>query len=77
MPLPMYTSAPIDIQLPPNSRTTLLALAGQPIPAAFGVLVESVGADPADLVVEGASYRTSTQGPFWNAGGGALAMPLP
>jgi hypothetical protein len=77
VPPPMYTFAPIDIPLPANSRTTLLALGGQPIPAAFGVLVESVGPDPVDLVVEGATYRTSRQGPFWDAGGGALAMPLP
>ena len=77
-PEPMPASAPIDVALPPNSRTTV-AVPGGPIPSVsyFGVLVESVGATPVDLVVESAVYRTLPGGPLWGAGGNALATPLP
>ena len=42
----------------------------------FGVLVESTGPSPVQLVVESATYR-STYRTLWLAGGNALATPLP
>jgi hypothetical protein len=42
----------------------------------FGVVVEALGATPAQLVVERAMYA-SPRGVFWAAGTNALATPLP
>jgi hypothetical protein len=74
---PASDPGPIDVSLPPNSRTTVevpgSAYVSQPT---FGVLVESVGASPVQLVVESSTYR-STYGTQWLAGGNALATPLP
>ena len=77
-PAPLPAAPPIDVALPPNSRTTVAVPAGSvPSVSFFGVLVESVGGAPVDLVVESAVYRTLSGGPLWNAGGNALATPLP
>ena len=76
-PAPIPIAAPIEIALPANSRTTVPVPGGQLVATGFGVLVESVGPTPVELVVESAVYWTSTGGPIWNAGGNALATPLP
>ncbi len=77
-PEPVPAAAPIDVVLPPNSRTTVAVPGGQfPVVSYFGVLVESVGTSPVDLVVESAVYRTLSGGPLWGSGGNALATPLP
>jgi uncharacterized repeat protein (TIGR03803 family) len=67
-----------EIPLPPKSRTNI------PFPASgtfnlnetFGLLIESVGAQPVPIVVEHATY-SSPGGVTWAAGGNALASPLP
>jgi Tol biopolymer transport system component len=64
---------PTAVSLPPNSRTTV------PITSpsrTFGVLVDSVGPTPADLVVESAVYQNRFQ-TVWAAGANAVATPLP
>ena len=66
--------APVEIALPPNSRTTV-----EMTPSAifqFGVLVESIGAQPRQLVVESAVYRNAG-GVQWGSGWNAPATPLP
>ena len=71
------TVDPIVVALPPNSRTTV------PLPLsipAFGVRVQSTGASPVQLVVEGAKYESpggSGAGSLWTSGSNALATPLP
>jgi hypothetical protein len=67
--------APLIVALPPNSRTTVPVV---PAPGTFefGVLVESTGASPVDIVVESSVYRT-VDGVLWSAGSNALATPLP
>jgi hypothetical protein len=66
--------APTVVDLPANSRVTLpIAPAGIP---RFGVLVESIGASPAPIVVEGA-YYWSVNGQVWAAGGALVATALP
>ncbi len=42
---------------------------------AFSVIVESIGASPVPLVVEGSRYA-SPGGQLWGAGGAALATRL-
>ena len=64
---------PVTVALPPNSRTTV-PIAG--FFGSFGVLVESAGTTPVDLVVESAVYRDAG-GITWSAGANALATPLP
>jgi hypothetical protein len=75
--VPESDSGPLDVTLPPNSRTTVevpfQAWASQPT---FGVLIESTGDSPVQLVVESSTYR-STYRTQWLAGGNALATPLP
>ena len=61
-------------ELSSDGRVTLRVGAGRPDP--FGVLVESLGAEPAPLVVEG-SYYWNAGGRVWAAGGNVLATPLP
>ena len=61
-----------EFVVPPNSRTTLPFANPQ---GHFGVVVWTVGGG-ADLVVEGAVYRT-IGGVVWKAGGDALATPMP
>ena len=69
------TATPVTVTLPPNSRTTVPIVSGSGY-SDFGVLVESTGASPVDIVVESAVYRT-VDGVLWSAGANALAMPLP
>jgi WD40 repeat protein len=76
LPPPGATGAPspVEIALPPNSRTTI-----EMAPFAifeFGVLVDSIGPQPRQIVVESAVYR-SFGGTFWRAGWNAPATPLP
>lgn len=42
----------------------------------FGAIVESIGSQPAQLVVERSIYMNGPSGP-WSAGGNAFAVPLP
>ena len=65
----------LTISLPANSRTTIPIVAPLGM-MEFGVLVESTGASPVDVVVETAVYR-SVDGVLWSAGANALATPLP
>jgi hypothetical protein len=62
----------------PNSRTNVAI--GAEFPAAagrkFGTIVESLGATPAQVVVERAMY-TSPGGQHWTAGTNALATRIP
>jgi hypothetical protein len=72
------TSLQRDYPLNPNSRTNVAV--GPDFGAAvhgrrFGVVVESTGATPAQIVVERAMYSGST-GPQWSAGTNALATRL-
>jgi len=61
------------VPLPPNSRTTVpFALGGR-----YGVLVESAGASPVQIVVESSVYRTPAGTPLWSAGSNALAAAVP
>ena len=66
------------VMLPPTSRTNVPI--GLTFPEAvgrkFGVLVESLGDAPAQLVVEGAIYSNS-DGVAWAAGANLLATRLP
>jgi hypothetical protein len=62
------------VTLPANSRVTVRVGAGRTDP--FGVLVESLGASAAPIVVEGA-YYWSPGGHLWAAGANVLATPLP
>ena len=75
--VPASDPGPIQVTLPPNSRTTVevpsALYVSQPT---FGVLVESTGSSPVALVVESSTYRTAYQ-TQWLAGGNALATPLP
>jgi hypothetical protein len=67
----------ITVTLAPHSRTNVV-FEDQAHPAAtatFGVLVESVGAVPAQIVVETALYR-SVNGIYWAAGTNSLAARL-
>jgi Tol biopolymer transport system component len=61
------------VNLPANSRTTV-ELTG--MPAVYGILAESSGPSPVELVVESAVYR-SYRGALWAAGSNAVATPLP
>jgi hypothetical protein len=65
---------PIEVDLQPNSRTTVRPGAGGA--GRFGVLIESIGAAPAPIVVEGAFYWT-VDGVTWAAGSGVVATRLP
>jgi Right handed beta helix region len=72
------TSVERTVTLAPNSRTTLSASGDFPAIAGkrFGALIESLGATPAQIVVERAMY-TSPNGQFWAAGTNALGTRLP
>jgi Tol biopolymer transport system component len=68
---------PIVLDLQPNSRTTVeLSTASPAISSRFGALVESIGASPVPIVVEGAFYW-SPGGVTWAAGSNIVATPLP
>jgi len=66
------------VALPPRSRTTLGVSSEFPAASGrrFGAVVESLGATPAQIVVERAMY-TSPGGVTWAAGTNALATPVP
>ena len=70
------TSAERTLTVPARSRTTV---SGTSFPQAahkrFGAIVESLGAAPAQIVVERAMY-SSPNGVFWSAGTNALATRL-
>ena len=69
-----FTREPMLVDLPATSRVTLRL---SPVVASrFGVLVESIGAAPVPVVVEGALYWT-VEGQLWAAGGALLGTPLP
>jgi Tol biopolymer transport system component len=72
------TSANLPYTLLPRSRTNVPVSTHFPVAAGrrFGALVESLGATPAQIVVERAMY-TSPGGVTWTAGTNALATPLP
>src|SRR4029450_9979544 len=77
-PEPLPAATPIEVPLSANSRTAGPAPGlATPSVSFFGVLVESIGAAPVDLVVESAVYRTLPGGPLWGSGGNPLATPLP
>lgn len=76
-----------DVPLAPNSRKTIRvgaadfdpdnAIGGAALVGKrFGVVVESTGTNPVDLVVERAMYWTNG-GLFWSAGSNALGTPVP
>jgi hypothetical protein len=67
--------APTLVDVPANSRVTLPILPTG-LFFRFGVLVESIGASPVPIVVEGAYYWT-VNGQIWSAGGALVATPLP
>jgi len=64
--------------VPANSRTTVNVGADFPASSGrrFGTIVESLGATPAQIVVERAMY-TSQDGATWSAGTNVLATRLP
>ena len=70
-------TAETTITLAPHSRTNVVFEdpAHPTLTAAFGVLVESIGAVPAQIVVETALYR-SVNGVYWAAGTDSLATRL-
>jgi hypothetical protein len=66
-------------QLPANSRTNIQmgAMAEFPnLTGRFGVMVESLGTTPAQIVVERATYSNDAEGRVWAAGAAALATKL-
>jgi hypothetical protein len=66
------------IDLPASSRTNvdIGGTFSEALNKRFGILVESLGASPAPIVVERAIY-TSSGGVGWAAGTNAVATPLP
>jgi hypothetical protein len=72
------TTAERTYNLAANSRLTVSAQADFPAAAErrYGALVESLGATPAQLVVERAMY-SNANGVIWAAGTNALATKLP
>jgi uncharacterized repeat protein (TIGR03803 family) len=68
-------NSPRIVDLPAKSRTNVpfTQISGG---TTFGVLVESVGANPVPIVVEHATY-SSPGGVLWTSGGNALATALP
>jgi WD40 repeat protein len=65
--------ATLVLALPPSSRTTIPLTTSTP--GRFGVLVQSTGASPVQIVVESAVYRSG--GILWSAGENALGTPVP
>ncbi len=69
-----------DVQLAPNSRTNVpigaTAAFSAVIGSHFGVLVQSLGSTPVQLVVERSTYSNDANGIVWAAGGCALATRL-
>jgi Putative binding domain, N-terminal/Viral BACON domain len=71
-------SAVQTIALRPSSRTNVDvgSMFTGAVGKRFGVIVESLGTTPAELVVESSLYSTA-DGVVWAAGANALATPLP
>jgi hypothetical protein len=82
LPDPTFVGGPLPqpytVDLPANSRTTIPfhSILGVGVDYRFGLLVESVGTTPADLVVERAMYWNAG-GETWAAGTNLLATPIP
>jgi hypothetical protein len=76
------TGAPLvkDFPLAPNSRTNVpvgsTAEFAPVIGSRFGVLVQSTGTTPAQIVVERSTYSNDSSGTVWSAGAVALATKL-
>jgi hypothetical protein len=70
----------LDVQLQANSRKNVPIGPTSEFAAAlgtrFGVLVESLGASPAQIVVERSTYSNGAGGAVWAAGSAALATRL-
>jgi hypothetical protein len=64
----------LELDLAPNSRMTV-PLSGGAAHSRFGVLVQSLGATPVPIVVEGAFYWT-VDGVLWAAGSNLVATRL-
>ena len=71
------TTTARNIPLAASSRTNVAVADAFPQAAGrrFGVVVESVGADPVPIVVERSSYATGS-GAFWHRGTNAPATRL-
>jgi len=69
-----------DIPLGANSRTNIAMGATSEfapvIGSRFGVVVQSTGTTPAQIVVERSTYSNDVTGTIWSAGGVALATKL-
>jgi hypothetical protein len=70
----------VDVSLQANSRTNV-PIGPMPEFAAvigtrFGVLIESLGSTPAQIVVERSTYSNGANGAVWSAGGATLATRL-
>jgi glucose/arabinose dehydrogenase len=69
-----------DISLPANSRTNVqfgvIPEFAEIIGTRFGVMVESLGTTPAQLVIERATYSNDASGNVWAAGSAALGTKL-
>jgi hypothetical protein len=76
--MPESSDAPHVFELPlaPNSRVTVPIDASRNASGRFGVLVESIGAAPVPIVVEGAFYWT-IDGVTWAAGSNLVATSVP
>jgi glucose/arabinose dehydrogenase len=69
-----------EFDLPPNSRTNV-QIGATPgfepaINTRFGVVVESVGDQPAQIVIERATYSNDAHGIVWSAGAATLGTKL-
>ena len=75
-------SAPIVQEFPmaPSSRTNVpigtIGAFSSVMDSHYGVIVESIGASPAKIVVERATYSNDSNGNVWAAGSVALATKL-
>ena len=76
--MPESSDAPHVFELPlaPNSRVTVPIDASRNASGRFGVLVDSIGAAPVPIVVEGAFYWT-IDGVTWAAGSNLVATSVP
>jgi hypothetical protein len=70
----------VDVSLQPNSRTNVPIGATPELSAAinsrFGVIIESLGDTPAQIVVERSTYSNDSNGVVWAAGAVTLATKL-
>ncbi len=70
----------VDIPLQPNSRTNVPIGATAAFQGAlnqrFGVVIESLGDTPAQIVVERATYSNDSSGNLWAAGAATLATKI-